>query len=58
MLKMNTTNIVCPLSFNRLTTFTIFHYLIPPDGIAPYRSMRPLVRTDIPLLISFSKGNP
>ena len=23
-------------------------YIVPPDGIAPYRYLRPLVRTDIP----------
>ena len=58
MLKMKTTNTACPLSFIGFTTLVIFYYLVPPDGIAPYRSMRPLVRTDMPLLISFSKGNP
>ena len=48
-------NTVCPLSFSRLTTFMISHYLVPPDGIAPYRSKRPLVRTDIPLLFLFQR---
>ena len=28
-------------------------YLVPPDGIAPYRYLRPLVRTDIPLSIPY-----
>lgn len=28
-------------------------YLVPPDGIAPYRYLRPLVRTDIPLFLKF-----
>ena len=39
---MKTTNTAYQLSFSRLAILVI----APPDGIAPYRSMRPLVRTD------------
>lgn len=49
--------IMLPIIYEISLTLFI-SYIVPPDGIAPYRFLRPLVRTDIPLLISFSKGNP
>lgn len=47
---MKTTNTASPLSFSRLATLVISYYFAPPDGIALYRFLRPLVRTDIILL--------
>lgn len=48
MLKLKTTNTACTLSFSGLITLVIYLNLVPPDGIAPYRFLQPLARTDIP----------
>lgn len=50
MLKLKTTNTACTLSFSGLITLVIYLNLAPPDGIAPYRFLRPLVRTDYTIL--------